>query len=61
MTPRKVADLRPVISGTLAAIALLGTIAAALLGKDQATVNLLGGFATTFGALAFGIQSEVRK
>lgn len=62
-------DLRPLIAGALAIVSLLGTIAViviTLLGgvdadQGQIASTTLGGFTTTFGAYALGLQSEIRK
>lgn len=53
-------DNRSMVSGILAGVALVGTIVCIILEKDQSHITLLGGFTTTFGALAFGIQSQKR-
>jgi len=59
--PPATQDIRALTAALLAVISLLGTIAAILLGVDTAAIATLGGFTTTFGAYALGIQSETRE
>jgi hypothetical protein len=58
--PRKSVDIRAATAATLAIISLVGTIVAGMVHADREFVTLLGGFTTTFGAYALGIQSETR-
>lgn len=67
--PKRSIDLRAATAAVLAVVSLLGTITVVVIGlvsdADKDAVALaattLGGFTTTFGAYALGIQSEVRQ
>lgn len=63
--PPQSMDIRAITAAVLALVSLLGTIVVVIIGviesKDvQLASTLLGGFTTTFGAYALGIQSETR-
>jgi len=63
--PPQTQDIRAITASLLAIVSLLGTITVVIIGvvtsKDvQVAAALLGGFTTTFGAYALGIQSETR-
>lgn len=63
--PPKTHDIRALTAAVLAVLSLAGTIAVVVIGlltsADTAEASLLlGGFTTTFGAYALGLQSEAR-
>lgn len=63
--PPRTQDIRALVAGVLAFVSLLGTITVIIIGllsDVDATLAAatLGGFTTTFGAYALGIQSEAR-
>lgn len=59
--PKKMQDIRALTAAVLAVVSLVGTIATILTHADAAAIATLGGFTTTFGAYALGIQSETRE
>lgn len=64
--PPQSLDIRALTAAALALVSLLGTIAVVVIGLVQqvdvsVAATLLGGFTTTFGAYALGIQSETRS
>lgn len=63
--PPKTQDIRALTAAVLAVLSLAGTISVVVIGlltnTDVTEASLtLGGFTTTFGAYALGIQSETR-
>lgn len=64
--PPRTLDIRAITAAALALVSLLGTITILVIGVvrgDDVIVpaTMLGGFTTTFGAYALGIQSENRS
>lgn len=54
-------EARHIIAGVLAAIALAGAILLAALERDTVQITALLGFASTFGAYALGLTSDMNQ
>ena len=64
--PPQTHDIRALTAAALAVLSLAGTVAVIIIGlltkADVTEASLtLGGFTTTFGAYALGIQSETQE